>query len=110
MNSFDCIEVSTIGVSNNIYVYLKCRFSDCLVVTFFTFFLFYSYISDYFQLYLYSFIHLPLSHLSPYHPALHMFSISQTPSELLHNSDIHPSHVSLQLLPKCPLLQALNNI
>ena len=26
-----------------------------------------------------------------------MSSISQTPSELLHNSDIHPSHVSLQL-------------
>jgi predicted MPP superfamily phosphohydrolase len=34
-------------------------------------------------------MHLPLSHLSPYHPALHMSSISQTPSELLHNSDIH---------------------
>jgi hypothetical protein len=29
MNSFDFIEVSTIGVSNNIYVYLKCRCSDC---------------------------------------------------------------------------------
>ena len=55
-------------------------------------------------------MHLPLSHLSAYHPALHMSSISQTPSELLHNSDIHPSHVSLQLLPNSPFLQALNNI
>jgi hypothetical protein len=28
MNSFDFIEVSTIGVSNNIYVYLKCETCD----------------------------------------------------------------------------------
>jgi hypothetical protein len=52
MNSFDFIEVSTIGVINNIYVYLKCRFSDCLVVTFFHLFSF-----------LNLFIHFPLFQL-----------------------------------------------
>ena len=78
---------------------------------FITLFIFYFLIqSPLFQLYLYNIIHVPLSHLTPCHPALHWSCISHTPSKRLHNSDIHPSHVSLQLLPKCPLLQAVNNI
>jgi hypothetical protein len=83
----------------------------CLAVFFF-FFSFLNLLIHFpvFQLYLYNIIHVPLSHLTPCHPALHKSWITHTPSKRLHNSDIHPSHVWLQLLPKCPLLQAVNNI